>query len=91
MHTTEEQATGCIGAHSYKDYARQNGYKHVEVLNWSSSAGDWQFLISKNRRQWRILFQENNYPRPGFTHSIGEEIFEGTLKQVCREIDRFYT
>ncbi len=76
------QATGCFGADSYLQFAKEQGYKHIEVLNWCSSAGDWQFLVSKDVHEWRILCQENNYPRAGFSYSISKEMFEGTLEEV---------
>jgi hypothetical protein len=87
--TIEEQATGCMNAHSYKAYASQHGFTHVEVLNWCSSAGDWQFLVSKNKRgPWYVLFQENNYPRAGFSHSINlDRPYFGTLKSVYKQIE----
>jgi hypothetical protein len=86
MATIEETATGCIGAHSYRDFAKKHGYSHIEVLNWCSSAGDWQFIISKNGKRWRILYQENNFPRPGFSHTVGDEIYEGTPEEVFQTI-----
>jgi len=85
--TIEEQVTGCRGAHSYKDYARERGYMHVEVLNWGSSAGDWQFLVSRDGHEWQILFQENNYPRAGFSHSIEPRVYYGALDDVSKEIE----
>lgn len=81
-----EQATGCRGAGSYLEYAYAHGYPIVETLNWTSSAGDWQFLVSKDGNEWRILFQENNYPRPGFSHSIDERVWYGTLEEVVNDI-----
>jgi hypothetical protein len=81
-----ESATGCIGANSYMDYAEELGYKHIEVLDWSSSAGDWQFVASRDGLRWYILCQENNYPRPGFSHSISEESWYGTADEVLAQI-----
>ena len=90
--TVEEQATGCMGAHSYRDYAREQGYKYCEVLNWTSSAGDWQFLVSNNKRgPWYVLQQDNNYPRPGFSHSIDKgHPFYGTLNSVYKQVEALY-
>lgn len=68
-----EQATGCRGAGGYIAYAEEQGYKFVEVVDWSSSAGDWTFLVSKNGTKWFIMWQENNYPRPGFTRTVEED------------------
>lgn len=86
----EEQATGCIGANSYKDYAKAQGFKYCEVLNWMSSAGDWEFLVAKNKRgPWFLLFQANNYPRGGFSHSIDRtRPYFGTLGSVYKQIER---
>lgn len=85
------QATGCMGADSYKDYAYQHGYKRIEVLNWGSSAGDWQFLVSKDGEVWHILWQENNYPRPGFSHGIQTEPgFYGDIEDVYKQVEEYY-
>lgn len=67
------QATGCPGAGDYLKWAREQGYPYCEVLNWSSSAGDWQFIVSKTNGPdslWYLMWQENNYPRPGFSRGI---------------------
>lgn len=91
MNTIEEQATGCWGAHSYREFAKSQGYKHIEVLDWSSSAGNWQFLISKDGKEWHVLVQENQYPRPGFSHYINaERTFHGTIEDVYKEIEALY-
>lgn len=78
-----EQATGCRGAGSYAQYAEQRGFTHIEVLNWGSSAGDWEFLVSKDGEVWYILSQENNYPRLGFSHHIDMETpYVGSFEEV---------
>lgn len=77
-----ESATGCRGANSYREFAIARGYKFIEVLSWCSSAGDWQFIISKDGLTWQLLDQTNNYPGNGFSHSISEEIWEGTAEEV---------
>ena len=85
------QATGCVGADSYKAYAEALGYTHIEVLNWSSSAGDWQFLVSKDGLVWHILWQKNNYPRPGFSRGIcTEPEFYGTIEDVYKQVEEYY-
>lgn len=85
-----EQATGCRGAGGYREYAASHGYKHLEVLNWSSSAGDWQFIISRNGQEWRVLNQSNNWPRAGFSYSISDEVFYGTAEDVFLKIECLY-
>ena len=85
-----EEATGCIGSGSYAEYARSKGYNFIEVLDWTSSAGDWQFIISKDGKEWKMLFQENNYPREGFSHSIDDAVYEGTGDEVLKELFEMY-
>ena len=86
-----EQFTGCRGAGNYQDYARSKGYKFVEVLDWSSSAGDWQFIISKDNEIWQILSQSNNHPNPGFSYEISEEEFFGSAEEVLKQITDMYS
>jgi hypothetical protein len=81
-----EEATGCVGAGSYSQYARAHGYAIVKVFDWTSSAGDWVFLISRNGLDWQLLFQTNNYPRFGFTHTIDPRIWVGTFEEVCQQM-----
>ena len=86
------QATGCSGAGGYMQWAQEHGYEHVEVLNWSSSAADWQFLVSKDGIEWYILSQTNNYPRAGFSRGIvpsefGGGPFFGDIESVYEQID----
>jgi hypothetical protein len=83
-----EQATGCRGAGGYLNFALQRGYSHVEVLDWTSSAGDWQFLVSRDGNEWQILHQTNNYPRPGFSYFISDDVFYGTLEEVYKQIEQ---
>ena len=82
FHQCGSSATGCRGVSNYLSYAESLGFKFLEVLDWSSSAGDWQFLVSKDGHQWQILSQNNNWPRPGFTYFLDEEIFDGTFEEV---------
>ena len=86
-----EQATGCEGAGDYGNYAKANGYDYCEVLDWTSSAGDWTFIVSKNGHEWRVMSQENNYPwGSGFTRGIEERMFYGTAEEVLAEIIALY-
>ena len=81
------QATGCPGAGAYRRWAKAQGYPHVEVLDWSSSAGDWQFLVSQDGTEWFLLTQTNNYPRPGFTREIDTtRSWLGTIEEVWAQI-----
>lgn len=87
-----EQATGCTGAGDYAKWAASQGYPHCEVLDWTSSAGDWSFIVSKDGQLWYLMTQSNNYPRGGFTRHIelGEDNpmflpIEGTAEEAQAE------
>jgi hypothetical protein len=74
-----EQATGCVGSGDYGLWADGQGYLYCVVLDWTSSAGDWQFIVSKDGEIWYVMTQENNFPRLGYTRTIDESRpFEGT-------------
>ena len=80
------QATGCRGADGYLSVAHKRGYKYVEVLNWSSSAGDWEFIVSKSGKIWRIMGQTNRWPRAGFDYWFDRRLYYGTAEQVLSQI-----
>jgi hypothetical protein len=87
MPNVAEQATGCVGAGDYKRWAAAHCYPYCEVWDQTSSAGDWTFLVSKDRQTWFLMFQENNYPRSGFTRTIDlERPFEGTIEEVYEQV-----
>ena len=90
INSVEEQATGCPTADSYKNYAQEQGFNYLEVLDWTSSAGDWSFLVSKNEKHWQVLYQTNNYPRRGFSHQLSKEVYEGTAKEVLQLMSELY-
>jgi hypothetical protein len=86
-----EEATGCSGAGDYRKWSRSQGYPHCAVVDWTSSAGDWTFLVSKDGHEWVLMTQTNQYPRAGFDRIIDEDTkYYGTeqeaLKQVCDEM-----
>ena len=88
----EYDATGCLGVDSYRDYAELHGFKHIELIDTTSSAGDWAFIASKDGREWRMLCQYNKYPFPGFRHEFVEGmVFHGAARDVQDEIfQRYY-
>lgn len=70
------QATGCAGA----DGAWDKKYKYILAVDTTSSAGDWSFIVSEDGFYWYLLTQTNNYPKPGFTHTVHEDnCYEGTF------------
>ena len=68
-----EQATGCRGAGAYRRWAELQGYPHLHVVDTTSSAGDWTFVVSKDGLEWFIMSQENRWPRAGFEYSVNEK------------------
>lgn len=92
-----EQATGCSGAGGYRAWAREQGYSRCEVYDWTSSAGDWTFLVSRDGSEWFVMYQENRYPRSGFERGINTEgpgsedwPLVGTFEDACEEVAAFY-
>ena len=79
-----EEATGVQGAGNYRDVAKKQGYKFLDVFDWTSSAGDWSFIVSEDGIVWRMMFQTNNFPRAGFTYAFGDALFEGTKEDALR-------
>ena len=67
------QATGCRGAGSYRQAFREMGYPHLAVMSWSSSAGDWWFLVSEDGETWYNASQENRWPRAGFEYNVDRD------------------
>ena len=65
-----ETATGCMGAGNYRDWAREHGFPFLEVVDWTSSAGDWTFIVSIDGKHWQVMTQTNNYPRAGFSYTV---------------------
>jgi hypothetical protein len=91
MITNEEdlcaQATGCPNAGGFRSWAREQGYPFCEVWDWTSSAGDWSFFVSKDGEHWYPMFQENNYPSAGFARTIDEsQEYCGTWEEVCEQV-----
>lgn len=87
-----EQATGCSGAGGYRKWAESQGYTHLAVLEWGSSAGDWSFLVSEDGENWFVMFQTNNYPSPGFSREIDQSYcFQGTEEEALEQAASFYS
>lgn len=84
------QATGCSGAAGYLDFAEEHGYRFCEIVDWTSSAGDWSMIVSKDENVWFMMYQENNWPGRGFTRVIedeeGDQCFCGSAEEVLEFI-----
>jgi hypothetical protein len=84
---TEEEANA--EAKDYQDFAHLLGYTHIKTLDWTSSAGDWSFIVSKDGEAWDILFQENQFPAShGFKWYFGNRTWHGTSDEVLRAIEQ---
>jgi hypothetical protein len=81
-----QQATGCLDADGYLGWAQDQGYQIVRRLCTSSSAGDWQFLVSKDGERWQLMWQENRWPRPGFERHIEDRVWHGTFEEVAHQL-----
>lgn len=88
IHDMEIQATGCRAVGDYRQFAKQHGFKHIEVANWASSAGDWTFIVSKDGHEWQLLQQTNNFPSPGFSYYLSDDLYEGTVEEVLAQLAR---
>ena len=75
------------GAGSFREIFEDLGFDEVEVINWTSSAGDWTFGV-KNDVGWFVATQENRYPYYGFRYAISDLIPPcETFEQLCEEIE----
>lgn len=61
------------GAHTFRQFFKDVGYDAVDVVEWSSSAGDWTFMV-RDGEGWFLAFQSNRYPRHGFAYSVNYEL-----------------
>ncbi len=70
-----------------RQWAEQQGYPYCAVLDWTSSAGDWSFIISKDNDVWYIMTQTNNWPLAGFNREIDfDHPYFGTSDEVLQII-----
>ena len=84
LYQNKEVAVPNAGAGSYDEAFENLGFDKIEIVESTSSAGDWTFGI-KDKTGWRLAWQENRYPYYGFRYSIdldnsGFETFDNLLK-----------
>lgn len=85
-----EEATGCIGAGDFREWAESQGYPHCEVYDWTSSAGDWSFIVSREGEIWFPMYQENAWPHQGFRRIIDvDQPIEGTPDEVFEWLSNY--
>lgn len=63
------------GAQTFRQLLADLKFGTVEVLNWTSSAGDWSFAL-RTREGWLQVYQENRYPYHGFRYTFGNARYE---------------
>jgi len=80
------QATGCIGAGSFRQVFRQMGYPHLVVMSDSSSAGDWWFLVSEDGVTWYNAGQENRWPHAGFEYNVDRDTWVVGTEEEAVEV-----
>lgn len=78
------------GSQSYDEAFRLMGYPHVVELQTCSSAGDWDFLVSKDKREWKNASQENRYPYSGFKYLIGRTALSSKEEITGEEAVEFF-
>jgi len=75
------------GAGNFREIFEDLGFDKVEVIDWTSSAGDWTFGV-KNDDGWVVATQENRYPYHGFRYNISDLFLPcETFEQLCEEIE----
>jgi hypothetical protein len=57
------------GAGSFDGVMARLGIHEHDVVEWSSSAGDWTFVV-RYKKRWFLAGQSNRYPRHGFAYSM---------------------
>ena len=86
-----EEATGCSGSGGFRKVFANMGYNFCVVTDWCSSAGDWNFIVSKDGYEWHLASQVNNFPKAGFSYYVSDdETYYGDSDEVLEELaDRF--
>ena len=74
LYQNKEVAVPGAGAGSYREIFEALGFEKVEVVEWTSNAGDWSFGV-KDKTGWRMAWQTNRYPHHGFTYDIDIDNF----------------
>jgi hypothetical protein len=72
------------GAGSYEAVAKALGFGEVRVINWTSSAGDWQFGALVDGA-WHFFWQENRFPCHGYRYRLDHERGYDSFEDMCKE------
>jgi len=79
----------CINANWY-DLLRtlQDIYEDAEIIDMTSSAGDWMLAFKTDDGRWYPAWQENGYPRfRGYRWTISREWSGATIEELLAVLD----
>jgi len=68
------------GAGSYGEMFRRLGADSCEIVDSTSSAGDWSFALEMGG-PWRVAVQENRHPYHGFRYALLDGEY-GTMEEL---------
>ena len=78
----------CIGADWYDFYhALKDIYRAVEIVDWTSSAGDWMLAFLADNGRLYPAWQENMYPTRGYRWSISREWSGATIEELLAVLE----
>jgi len=78
----------CIGANWYDfRHALEDIYEAVEIVDWTSSAGDWMLAFQADNGRWYPAWQENMYPTCGYRWSISREWSGATFEELLAVLE----
>lgn len=61
------------GSATFRKFFIDVGFAEVDVFEWSSSAGDWTFVV-RDGDCWYPAFQHNRYPYHGFKYLVDAQL-----------------
>lgn len=78
-----------IGAGWYDfRHALKDIYEDVEIVDWTSSAGDWMLAFKADDGGWYPAWQENGYPRfRGYRWTISREWSGKTVDELLAAME----
>ena len=68
-------------------HALQDIYEAVEIVDWTSSAGDWMLAFQADNGRWYPAWQENMYPTRGYRWSISREWSGATIEELLAVLE----
>lgn len=76
-----------VGSGDFHKEFETMGFPKVEVVQQMSSAGDWDFIVSKTGNKWFLASRENRFPRGGFNYYVSkDDLFKGNAEEVLTQV-----